>query len=155
MQSYYDFKKDFPESSEEWLVKVEVSKTFDSLGIISLQFAAESYTGGAHGNYSVDFLNIDKARGEVLSNASFILEEERLVELSEKAFRAYWEIQPDSSLQDTGFWVNDGFFLPKSIGFEAENLILYYNNYEIAPYSAGPTVFKIPYSELEGVISFD
>ena len=62
------------------------------------------------------------------------------------------EIPEDKPINSTGFWFeNNTFYLPESIGFTKENVILLYNQYEIASYSSGPVELEI---SLEKVLPY-
>ncbi len=60
------------------------------------------------------------------------------------------------SINSTGFWFeNDRFYLPESIGLSKTNLLLVYNQYEIASYAGGPVALKIPLEELKEYLNFN
>jgi hypothetical protein len=92
------------------------------------------YSGGAHGNFDFQILNLDITKREVLG-----LPADRLAELPsliEKGFRKKHGLTEKDSLNQLLFenhpqWVNNNYYLTeKGIGF-------IYNPYEIAPYVAG------------------
>ncbi len=92
------------------------------------------YSGGAHGNFDYQIINLDITKREVLG-----LPADRLAELPqfiEKGFRKKHGLSETDSLNQILFenhpqWVNNNYYLTeKGIGF-------IYNPYEIAPYAAG------------------
>ena len=54
---------------------------------------------------------------------------------------------------EAGFtFPNGAFTLPRQWGATENGLIFYFNSYEIAPYSEGPTEFALPWSALREII---
>ncbi|MDP4152043.1 MAG: DUF3298 and DUF4163 domain-containing protein [Bacillota bacterium] len=110
------------------------------------------YTGGAHGN-------------TIRSSATFDLKSGRQLELRDLFKRGAnyrYDIlkniteQAEKNLSENpGIYFEDykqliiENFNPKSFYLTPEALAVYYQQYEIAPYSTGIVVFEIPYSKLE------
>ncbi|MHA7130237.1 DUF3298 and DUF4163 domain-containing protein [Algoriphagus namhaensis] len=153
LDGFTEAKEEFPDSPGGWYVSVNAATSLDSLGIFSVKFEEESYTGGAHGSYSTTFLNFSKKDGSVLANEQIIQNKPKLLALAEAAFREKRDIHPDSSLLKAGYWVDQGFFLPAAMGLSPQGLILYYNSYEIAPYSEGPTELVLTFDELGDILA--
>lgn len=154
IQEFESLKADFPDASGEWFVKLNGSELFDSLGIKTLVFQVESYTGGAHGNNLINTLNFDVANRRVLSNKELVIDESKLLELAEISFREYHEVEATQSLEEVGdfFLPESGFFLPETMGYTNAHFVLYYQPYEIGPYSLGSTELQIPLEKLRGVV---
>ena len=73
-----------------------------------------------------------------------------LTQIGDKIFRQAKQLSDTASLIDNYFeFPEDKFELNKNYGFKKEGIVFYYNNYEIAPYAAGPTEVLIPYNELK------
>lgn len=129
----------------------------DSL-IISIELAADMYTGGAHGSYYLQYLNFDAETGSNIMLESLFVPgfEAQLNKIVEQKFRQKYNMQPDQDLSDEGYqfengkYYNDSNFamLPKGIKF-------YYNSYEIAPYSKGPSEVFVKYEDLKGLLKED
>jgi hypothetical protein len=78
---------------------------------------------------------------------------EQLTLLGNRVFRKTRELADTASLSESYFeFPENKFELNKNYGFTKNGIIFYYNNYEIAPYAAGPTELLIPYSDLGGLI---
>ncbi len=79
--------------------------------------------------------------------------QEKLAGLGNKIFRQTRQVPDTASLSDHYFeFPEDKFELNKNYGFKKEGIVFYYNNYEIAPYAAGPTEIVIPYNEIQELI---
>jgi hypothetical protein len=73
-----------------------------------------------------------------------------LTKIAEQIFRKVKEIPDTASLNENYFeFPDDTFQLNKNYGFKKEGIVFYYNNYEIAPYAAGPTDVVIAYEHLK------
>jgi len=144
IKSYESDKKEFPELSP-YFADISVTESSSIKKILSLRLQQYSFTGGAHGNGSIKFLNFDPLTGNFISNKSLMKNEKKFTDFVEVLFRKENNIPLDESINSTGFWFeNDTFNLPESIGFSEKNLILIYNQYEIASYADGVIELLIP-----------
>lgn len=154
LEEFVSFGSEFPESAHAWFNQVEGEVSLLEGGLLSMIFSNSSYTGGAHPNHTVLFMNFDLEERQLLKNADIVLDETALLRLAEKAFREYHEVGTEVSLEDDGrFFLQEGsFFLPKAMGYEGDNFIMVYNSYEIGPYSMGQTELSFPLKDLKGVV---
>lgn len=152
--SYNRFKQDFPDSPGGWTIEIDSEKTYESDSLVSIKFTEFNFTGGAHPNSSVNFLNFDKNSGSLLSEEQLILDQEKFLELAEQAFREYHQVEEGVALKDdVRFFLPDtGFFIPNAFGYEGDKLKLIYIPYEIGPYSLGYTELEFGLDELEGMV---
>ncbi|MEQ8473769.1 MAG: DUF3298 and DUF4163 domain-containing protein [Marinoscillum sp.] len=155
LKSYDDFKESFPESNTPWTLDVEITKKFENNAVVSLEITTNSYTGGAHPNTFISFLNIRKTDSKDGSLSDFISNTSELTKLLEQQFRKEYDLAGNASLSESGFnFDNDQFKLPDTFGFSKQGMVFYYNSYEIAPYSEGPTQIVIPYARLTDIVKF-
>lgn len=154
LDSYEEFKTEFPDAPGEWTVELEVKLTYESDSTLSFVFTEFNYSGGAHPNSSVYYLNFDKQTGKSLSREQVVLDQRKMLKLAEEAFREYHEVADGVKLEDDGrFFIPDtGFFLPNAIGYADGKLILSYIPYEIGPYVLGYTDLQFDLKNLEGVV---
>ena len=108
-----------------------------------------SYTGGAHGNYSTDYIPVDLTAnkrlvvGDILNKTG----QAKLSELLAKSFRKQYNLKDNEPLTEGGLFddkiePNSNFYVTsKGIGF-------CYNPYEIGPYAMGEINIYISFSEL-------
>jgi hypothetical protein len=146
---YNDFKTEFPESSQIWHFRLKSRLTFHDSEKLSFLFVSESYMGGAHGSLNQVYLNFG-TDGRILKKEDLIVDMALFKSIAEKKFRIKKNIKSGESYSSVGFdFPNDKFRLPANIGLANKNYILYYNSYEIAPYSSGPTQLVIGFDELK------
>jgi len=154
-ESYERFRNDFPEVVQQWTIDIKGEVTFLSDQLVSMKFVNFSYTGGAHPNTVINYLNLDLSDSvSIAPHENIILDRSRLLRLTEEKFRQYHEVKAGVSLEDDGrFFLDDGqFFLPATVGYDKEEFVLYYNNYEIAPYVMGGTEIRFPLTDLKGIV---
>ena len=56
-------------------------------------------------------------------------------------------------LNDLGYLEMMDMFASKNFSLEADSVIFYYNEYDIAPYAFGPCQLAISYDELQDIIN--
>ncbi len=152
LNDYKEFKQAFPESNTPWNVDLTGDVTYAANGFVTYKLVVESYTGGAHNNTEVIFLNLDN-NGAEASLMSKVTDRGKLLEVAEASFRKEKSVGPAADLGDAGFTFEDNRFqLPDNMGLGKRGLILYYNDYEIASHADGPTEVIVPYAQLEGII---
>ena len=95
----------------------------------------------------------DKNSGKELTLNEVVKTPKSVKKLVERKFREAWEILPNGSLNEKGFWFeNDKFSLPVNVGISNDGLQFYYNPYEIGPYAMGATDIILPFSELKNLM---
>lgn len=145
LADYTDFKQDFPLSEQVWFVQgIGQITTIDT--VVSIRVETYSYLGGAHSNTQVAFIMADTRTGEKVGLAELAADPEAFHAAAEKEFRrSAGMADTDNDYATKGYWFNDNqFVLPENIGLTPDSVVLYYNAYEIAPYSMGPTTIKLP-----------
>lgn len=147
ISNYKETAKDFPEYELPWEASLMGKVAYRSPSVISMEFNSDMFTGGAHGYRSRNFLNFDPKTGEKLKAEDLFTN--NFVDFVEKDFRRKKKIPEGENINSTGyFFENDEFHLPINIGFTKDKIILHYNAYEIAPYSAGQFEMIYPKSEI-------
>lgn len=151
INDYDDFKSEIPEAFGGWhyTAKVAVEVLTDTL--LSLSVHDEYYTGGAHGGSGVYFININPKTGAEFTLDNFLKPDynDALTTIGNRIFRQARELPDTASLSDSYFeFPENRFELNNNYGFKKEGIVFFYNNYEIAPYAAGPTEVLIPYKDL-------
>jgi hypothetical protein len=149
IKDYQDFKNEFPDSPQVWNFQLKSRINYSDSVKVSLIIAAQSYTGGAHGAVNQIYFNFDK-NGKLLKIADLVEDVGIFTTIAEQHFRIRERIKEGESYLKSGFeFPNDKFALPANIGLSKNTFILYYNQYEIAPYSSGPTQLFISFEELK------
>lgn len=149
-QTYYGQED---ENSNVWSLEATINIDDSFPDFVALTFSAWSYTGGAHGNGFVSIHMIDKSNGQLLALPDFIIDIEELNAIVEPIFRQANELKPNESLNDAGYWfTDDKFSVNDNFYFSDEMMVFYYNTYEIAPYSGGPTELQVPIAMIKHLL---
>ena len=141
MAQYVSFRKEIPESAQYWYFELSVSANLDHPKMINLAAGNSSFLGGAHPNSYLEYYNINRETGDTLSLGNLFTPgfEKKLNELVDAAFRKANNLQPGDNLQDKGgLFDNKITFNYNWLVNKDGSLTFYYNQYEIAPYAAGP-----------------
>ncbi len=150
IEDYNKLIDDFGNNFVTYDVDTFMQVSFQSEEFVSLELNYYLFTGGAHGYSGTTFLNFDANTGELIHQDSLFNDVEGLIRYSENEFRERYQVPQDRSINSSGFWFeNDQFHLPENIGFTDTELILHYNQYEIASYAEGPIILTIPLTEVE------
>lgn len=153
IRDFSQFVTDMPDYGMGWNYNARVSVLLATDSLISLQIDIESFTGGAHGSYTTNYVNVDPVTGTPYLLDSFLRPgyQEVLNQLGERDFRLQRELEERSSLEDAGFnFPENQFQLNDNYGFRKEGIVFFFNSYEIAAYAEGPTEILVPYEELRG-----
>jgi len=127
----------------------EVLLQTDSL--LSVRISTFSYTGGAHPNTEVVLAVFHLSDGRELRFSDVIENEKLFSELAARYFRQSKGVQTKKDLFEAGFFWEGEFKLPDNFAFTQDGILLFYNSYEVAPYSLGPTEYTIPWAQLKGI----
>ena len=148
---YEAFKKEFPESEQQWELNVETEIVFESETVLTYAINTYTYTGGAHGNDRVILLNFNATTGALLNNSELFTNMSEFTKVAKDWFiKTQKASNPDFSMED--FFFGEHFKLPENMGYSDDGFILLYNVYEIASYAQGYTEFAIPYDALKGLL---
>ncbi|KQC13877.1 MAG: hypothetical protein APR63_07050 [Desulfuromonas sp. SDB] len=154
---YYESNADDP-LNIGWEDQRTVEVIYNYHNIFSVGCNFYSFTGGAHPNGWTDYYNFDIQTGEVIDLQYLFSyrETKKLQTTGENLFRDMYGIRPDENFSDYDFWFpDDEFYLTENFFIDDQGLTFYYNSYEIAPYSSGPTELHIPYELIVDLIDQD
>jgi hypothetical protein len=153
---YRMLQEEFSDYSVPWSLEREMRVETDTAGIVSLRFREYSFLGGAHGMEIVRLASFDAVTGKRLGLADLFTSgsDSTLSGVVEQKFREVRGIPQGESLQDAGFWIEDGkFVVGSNVAVGNREMIFYYNAYEIGPYALGPTEVRIPFARLASILS--
>jgi hypothetical protein len=158
IDEYNNYKKEFPESHQEWKIERKTGNNFNDDNILSCTFKGYSYLGGAHSNTYLTFTNFNLKSGEII-DLSDILITGFLTELNivaEPIFRKEKNLTEDINLGEAGFWFDHGkFSVNNNFSIGKDGLKFVFNNYEITAYANGLTELFIPYKSIKKLIKPD
>ncbi|NFA42857.1 MULTISPECIES: DUF3298 and DUF4163 domain-containing protein [Clostridium] len=140
-KEYFDmFEKEF--TTYPYELNVNYKLTNKSTSLTSLYMDIYSFTGGAHGNTLRNAYTIDNNTKDLLSLNNLFIKGYDYKKIINDAISKQIISDPEkyfaSSLNFEGVKDDVNFYV------DGDNLIIYYQQYEIAPYCVGIPEFKIP-----------
>lgn len=137
--------------------KIETRTVFYHKHLLTFSIYHEEYTGGAHGFYGTDFLNIDLRTLKTITLDDLLQDgyEEELTALIEQQLMQDNNVGSLEELYDMGYGTTgniapiDNFYLTPS------GITFHYNIYEIAPYVIGPTEVTVGFDKIEALLRDD
>lgn len=155
IDDFKKFQEEFGNNYVDYDVDTFMQVSFQSENFVSIELNYYLYTGGAHGQSGIKYLNFDAKTGELLSDDNIFSLSDELIAFCENKFRDVYQIPKDRTINATGFWFeNDTFHLPKTVGFTQTEMVLHYNQYEIASYAEGPIILTIPIEEVAQYLKY-
>lgn len=149
---------EFPRTST-WIVdkKIEITSKVGSL--ITILFSESSYKGGAHPNSFTFYKIFDLNNGQQVSVFD-IIDSAQIDKLNDIRLQTLKDQK--NSVMPEGIWVNymfkeafdsNGTFNTNTNMWVSKDTIeFYYNSYDIAAYAFGPTILKIPVSDVKPLL---
>lgn len=147
----------FHESDEYpriWMAETDLDVHTITPTYLCLVNEANAYTGGAHGNYHTLYVHYDIEHGDELNLGALIPDTyfNELTAIAERYFRKQEQLSATDDL-DNYFFDDSRFSLPDNFALEQDSILFLYNIYEIKPYVEGQTELRLPYDEIERLLS--
>lgn len=117
----------------------------DQNGFLAIELDTYAFEGGANGIKGRRVVNIDFNNKEVLSLTNLFTEETTPEFLLEKINEAYAKLDDETVTAPTKLPAEDDFYFD----FENQNLVVYYEPYEIAPGARGYVYLNLPLVDLK------
>lgn len=130
-------------------IRTAIHRFTDSLLVYEIR--RETYTGGAHGLATADYLNIALADVRLLRLDDVIRPDCRqaVTDLLWKHLARQEKVSSREELEAMGYGFGNGIEPSETFILEADRLTFVYNPYDIAPYSMGRILISIPLDELK------
>jgi len=130
-----------------------------SSGLLNIALNYHGYVGGAaHGFYGNWSLFFDPKTGKEIPLEDLFIDREAFKQIAEVAFRKQYNILPNGNINDSGddyFWFKeDTFELPQNILIREDEVVLFYNPYEIASYASGTIIVEIPMRKVKKILKY-
>lgn len=138
-----------------WSMDIKTSVQLNNTDYVALQTDVYSYTGGAHGNYATLFYHYSITDKKELFFHDFIAPDHQFAfqNVAEVYFWMQEQEYYGEDFSQNNYFFDNGFYAPENVAFEQDSLLLLYNIYEIKPYVYGHTELRVPYSELDHVLT--
>lgn len=152
---FEDYKSTFDTTSTDWDVmhfntydlSVGYSVVYNEKDILVLNNFTYEYTGGAHGNYSSSFINIDRAEKKQLQLADILtVDSNELLALLDVQARLRFGLNEKQPLEARAFYSE--LHIPENFYIGSKGITFVYGLYEIASYADGIIELYIPYNKL-------
>lgn len=150
--AYRDHQPDIPSDLDNGGYQASINMTLllQNDDLVSIQNDTYIYTGGAHGNGYTTFLNFDVQTGKQMDVEELVSDFEAFEAFAEKKFRETQDIQPEESINETGFMFDDEqFYVSTNVGISNEEMVIVYNPFEISPTAKGIVILRIPIEEVQ------
>jgi len=119
----------------------EVEKNTDS--ILSLKMRYYNYSGGAHGFYDDIAYNIDIRSGKFLELSDLFLEQSNYKDILNNEIKSQIKSLESENKENLGIYQFNTIKENQKYYFNGNNIVLYFDLYDIAPYAAGIPEFTI------------
>ncbi|WP_435356051.1 DUF3298 and DUF4163 domain-containing protein [Emticicia sp. SJ17W-69] len=155
LKEYEDFTKeneDMP--SMGWEFDGSGDTLLISPKVISIYYQVYSFTGGAHGNSNISYLNFNAQTGDLLKLTDIVSDTTALKKIAELKFEKTQKIfakDNDFEFNKSDYFWGNPFFLPANIAVTKTGLLFMYNPYEAAAYALGPISFDLTWEELGAI----
>ena len=154
-----EYKKEISEENYDqnaYLIDLNIDIDNQLADFCSLIFNGYAYFGGAHGNGVISYFLIERATGKVLKLNELVSDYEALRAIAKKHFDETYELGEEPDYNELGFWFEGNkYALNENFYITSESLVFVYNNYEIAPYSAGNFEVEIPIEEITSILQIN
>lgn len=138
-----------------WYCNAECFVVVNGPKLIVTGFKFSQFEGGAHGLYGLSYSNYDVATGRMLSLGDVFSDTLALDQKMTELFIGQKELNANIPLSEQGYFIDNNLLpLTQNFALTPEGVVFYYNVYEIAPYSDGPSYVKVPYEELSDILKF-
>lgn len=154
IKGYDDFansRKDVVEQPWSLMIVINVQKI--SPDYVSLKYTHYDYTGGAHGNTQISFINYNPQTNTPILIDSLIIDGKmgELVKIAESIFRKNEKLSANEPLEEKYFFENGKFALAQNFSVTDKGISFLYNPYEIKSYAEGYTELLVPFSALKAI----
>ena len=130
-------------------INVHIEHQFAGTQTLSLSLSMYNYTGGAHPNSSLIYVNYDIFSRKIIKLSDLINPNmmARLTYIAGTIFRKQEGLSPTEPLENY-FFENQKFSLNSNFLITKKGLLFFYNPYEIRSYAEGPMELMVPYSAI-------
>ena len=125
--------------------------------LLSYRTYKNEYSGGPHGMYTTEFTNLNLSSLQpILLDELFVEEyQETLTELLWYQLALDNGVETRDELEEMGYATTGELAPTENFYISEDGITFYYNVYEIAPYSMGPTQITLSYDMLEYILNYD
>lgn len=162
-QKYFEFyatlREDFDTdemgaSFNNWSQDITYDVLYNDKGYVVIDNGLYEYTGGAHGNYGSEYLNIDRTSHKLLKLEDIMtVDTAAILPLIEKEVRKRFELGKKDKLSSRLF--SEDLYIPESFYLGNKGITFVYGLYEIASYADGMIMIFVPYNKMTDLLKPD
>lgn len=149
IEEFGSILREYPDQQARWTIESALSVLYNNGRLLCIRIDEYTFLGGAHPNEYTNLMTFDLQTGSSIEASSFIEDHTAFHAYAERVFRQKRELSQEENLNDAGYFWNQPFTLPEQMGLTPEGLLLFYNNYEVAPYAAGPTELVLNWQDIK------
>ncbi len=138
-----EYNKNFPENTNKFVANVDFYTKKNSDNMLSILLNYYKYSGGSHGYYEYKSYNIDMRSGKFLELEDLFKSNSDYKKVINNEIRRQIEYKAKSDSQYEGIYQFERIKDNQKFYIQDNNLIIYFDLYEIAPYAAGIPEFQV------------
>ncbi|NUM32864.1 MAG: DUF4163 domain-containing protein [Bacteroidetes bacterium] len=151
-----NYQKLNPDDRQQvWYCDIIGNVEMQSNNYITIRFNYDSYTGGAHSNYAQFWATFNIGNGKKITWDDILADKDKFTKLAELRFKQINGLPLNQKLtQSEGFlFENDKFYLSDNFGLSKNGIIMYFEPYQVAPYSFGASELYFKYIEIAEMLN--
>ena len=149
------FLKDFPEDEGKFVANTNFEIKKNSNNMLSILVTYYKYSGGAHGDYNNIAYNIYMKNGEFLNLSDLFKYKVNYKEVINNEIRKQIEDMAKKDKENAGVYQFTTISDNQKFYIQDDNIVIFFDLYEIAPYAAGIPEFKINIKSLNHILKDD
>lgn len=146
------YLKDLPNIENKFVANVDFEVKKNSDNVLSIKVRYYKYSGGAHGYYEDTSYNIDMRNGKSLVLSDLFKENLDYKKVIDNDIRNQIEKIVKYDKEYEGVYQFNGIKSNNKFYMQDDNLVIYFDLYEIAPYAAGQPEFLINISTINHIL---
>ena len=150
-----DFQPVFDENTRVLSTNTSVKSVGFCEKYVVFKVEHDEYRGGAHPSYFASFINYDLKNKRVLTYANIFRpgsDDALLPILQDALLQNYYAESMDEVAQKSGIFVSD-LFVSHEVYLTGEEIVFFYNPYDIGPWAIGTVEIPVPVSSLAECLS--
>ncbi len=153
VRGYNGFFTENSGTMQTWYLDINIQVLRQRHNYIALKYTNSDYTGGAHGNASIYYLNYNPKTNQPITLDSLIQHDKKLelLKVAETIFRRHEKLSATEDFGARYFFNDSKFALAQEFYVSEKGLEFIYNAYEIKAYAYGTTTLIIPFNELKNI----
>lgn len=146
LTAWYSYEQELKGSVETYMGILLTYRTYKN-----------EYSGGPHGMYTTEFINLNLNTIQPILLDELFAEDyqETLTELLWYQLALDNGVETRDELEEMGYATTGELAPTENFYISEDGITFYYNVYEIAPYSMGPTQITLSYDMLEYILNYD